>query len=319
MSTLNKADARGLIEGTFNEFTRFLERNAGLLRDRRTPFTLTSLLWDLGDWKDTGRADIRDYLFRDLSADGYNYLLRQCSELADIYQLSTRDRLRGASVENAVEERRQGRLAAARNNRRRRRAGNELDAITGAARRAPGNSEINAQQPTQEEPLEQFVTIVRSLVGVPYHMRYEATREGIDCSGIIFYALWDMGYNVTRRSAAEMESGMESWITIIRGDTIPEGTPGLLNFYDWGRPDGRIRHVNVGVGQRGNEPKRQIIDATEGDWMVTSRSLPRHGQVIQPGIGQVNQTFEPFSSNSRPVSQGRINFDVLERDFRPAR
>ena len=74
----------------------------------------------------------------------------------------------------------------------------------------------------------------------------------------------------------------------------------------------------MGVGRREGEPERQIVDATEGDWMVTSRSLPRHGQVIQPGIGQVNQTFEPLSTrrSSRPVSQGTINFDVLERYYR---
>ncbi|MCL2382483.1 MAG: hypothetical protein FWC64_13005 [Treponema sp.] len=96
-------EARDLIEQTFNEFTRFLERNVGLLRDSRTPYTLTSLLWDLGDWKDTARPEIRDYLFKDLSAEGYNYLLEQCFELADIYQLSTRDKLAGARVEdNAV-------------------------------------------------------------------------------------------------------------------------------------------------------------------------------------------------------------------------
>ena len=98
--TIPTNEARELIERTFDEYTRFLQRNLRLTRDRRTPFTLTSLLWDLGDWQNTARADIRNYLFRGLSADGYNYLLRQCSELADIYRLSTRGRLAGANVEN---------------------------------------------------------------------------------------------------------------------------------------------------------------------------------------------------------------------------
>jgi len=49
--------------------------------------------------------------------------------------------------------------------------------------------------------------------------------------------------------------------------------------------------------------------------MVRYRPIERQGQYIEPDDGQVNQTFQPFSSNSRPVSQGRIRFDVLERDF----
>jgi len=40
-----------------------------------------------------------DYLFNDLSADGYNYLLQQCLELAAIYELPARGKLAGATVE----------------------------------------------------------------------------------------------------------------------------------------------------------------------------------------------------------------------------
>jgi len=63
---------------------------------------------------------------------------------------------------------------------------------------------------------------------------------------------------------------------------------------------------------------KQIIDATSNYWMVRYRPIERDGQYIEPGDKQVNQTFQPFSSNRRPVSQGTINFDILERYYRPA-
>lgn len=177
------------------------------------------------------------------------------------------------------------------------------------------------QESPQETPLERFVTIVRSLVGVPYHQRYEATREGMDCSGVIVYALRKMGYNIPRLTAARMENGT-SWITVTRGRTMNQGTPGVLNFFIW---EGytTVGHVNVGVGQREDEPEQQIIDATSNDWMVNHRSLPyarARGQVVQPGERQVNQTFAPFvpENDERLVSQGVINFELLEREFKAA-
>jgi hypothetical protein len=40
------------------------------------------------------------------------------------------------------------------------------------------------------------------------------------------------------------------------------------------------------------------------------------GQVIDAGAGQVNQTYANYSTNSQPVSQGTINFDVLDKKYR---
>jgi len=63
---------------------------------------------------------------------------------------------------------------------------------------------------------------------------------------------------------------------------------------------------------------KQIIDVTSNNWMVEFRSSTNPNQVVSPGEGQVNQTFQPFSSRRRPFSQGTINFDILERYYRPA-
>ena len=286
-SVISIVEAQRLILRTYNEFLNLLREH----RHVESGFAGSVVMQLPEIERILGTPGFERELFEGLGSEGHKDLLLQCSELADIYELSTRDRLAGASV------------------------GNELDAITGAARRVPGNSETNAQQPTQEEPLEQFVTIVRSLVGVPYHMRYEATREGMDCSGVIIYALRDMGYEITRLTAAEMASGTTRWITVTLGDTMPESTPGVLNFYNINTPE--IDHVNVGVGQHGNESVRQIVDATSNDWMVRYRPIERDGQYIAPGDKQVNQTFEPFSSRRRPFSQGTINFGILESYHRP--
>ena len=99
MPAVPPSEARYLIEQTFNDFTRFLQRNKHLARDPKTPYTFTSILMDLKDWESSVKStDTMNYLFKDLSAEGYNYLLEQCLELAEIYQLPTRGRLKGISV-----------------------------------------------------------------------------------------------------------------------------------------------------------------------------------------------------------------------------
>jgi len=97
-------EARDLIERTFNEFIRLLEQSLDLLRDRHIPYPLISLPGYLHDWKSCEGEDVRNYLFKDLNAESYNYLLQQCFKLANGYQLSTRDRLAGATVENEPQE-----------------------------------------------------------------------------------------------------------------------------------------------------------------------------------------------------------------------
>jgi RHS repeat-associated protein len=158
---------------------------------------------------------------------------------------------------------------------------------------------------------EQFTSNVRDLVGTPY--KYDGkTLDGLDCSGVVTYALNAMGYNVPATSAATMASGNTDWVTVTQGNTISQSTPGTLNFYDWN--NNTIRHVNVGVGQQGNETVGQVVDATEGSGMTARNGNPN--QVIPAGAGQVNQTYAPFSTNSTPVSQGTINFDVLEKNYK---
>ncbi|GHU09282.1 hypothetical protein FACS1894151_06720 [Spirochaetia bacterium] len=138
------------------------------------------------------------------------------------------------------------------------------------------------------------------------------STERVDCSGLVIVALQEMGYNISSNiTVAEMVSGTLDWITITNGNTIEQSTPGTLNFYDWGKG---IEHVNVGVGQRGNEILGQIVDATSNGWMVSRNSNPN--QTIPAGEKMVNQTFTPYTTSNSPVIQGTINFDVLENCYK---
>jgi hypothetical protein len=87
---------------------------------------------------------------------------------------------------------------------------------------------------------------------------------------------------------------------------------GVISFYDWG--GGKISHVNAGVGQKDGEKAGQVVDATEGGWMTGRNDNPN--QAVPAGPGQVNQTYEPYSTNTAPVSQGQINFDALDQNYR---
>ncbi|MCL2382331.1 MAG: hypothetical protein FWC64_12230 [Treponema sp.] len=98
MPTVSSSEARHLIEQTFDDFIRFLRQNRHLTRNPKTPYALTSILLDLEDWESARSPEIRNYLFEDLSSEGYNYLLEQCSELASLYNLSTKTRLQGSFV-----------------------------------------------------------------------------------------------------------------------------------------------------------------------------------------------------------------------------
>jgi cell wall-associated NlpC family hydrolase len=163
----------------------------------------------------------------------------------------------------------------------------------------------------QKSQVDQFTSNVRDLVGTPYEFSGK-TLNGLDCSGLITYALNQMGYNVPATSTATMVSGSVDWITVTSGNTTSQSTSGTLNFYDWGTTT--VQHVNIGVGQQGNESLGQIVDATEGSWMTARNDNPN--QTIPAGTGQVNQTYAPYSTKSTPVSQGTINFDVLEKNYK---
>jgi RHS repeat-associated protein len=159
----------------------------------------------------------------------------------------------------------------------------------------------------QKSPLERLTDNMRGLVGTPYVLGGKALN-GIDCSGTVTYSLNIDGYNVPVTSAKTIASGKTDWITVIPGNTLPQDTPGVLNFYT--NSSGEITHINVGVG------KGQVVDATPPDqtWPTIRKDNPN--QTPTAVAGQVNLTYTPFSSNSQPVSQGIINFNVLEEKYR---
>jgi len=99
---ISTSEARDLIEQTFAEFTSFLRRKKVAFSSPGTPYAFKALIIDLPEWASAQNPSDMDYLFKDLSADGYNYLLQQCLELATIYDLPTRGKLAGATVEKSI-------------------------------------------------------------------------------------------------------------------------------------------------------------------------------------------------------------------------
>lgn len=171
-----------------------------------------------------------------------------------------------------------------------------------------GLKEVRGTSPNQSKK-DEFSDIVRGLVGTTYESG-GSTSTGLDCSGTIIYALNEMGYDVDDVSVSEMASGDVDWITTTnKVDNSKQGDSGTLNFYDWGQG---VEHVNVGVGQKSGETTKQVVDATETDWMVARNSNPN--QIIPAGSGQLNQTYTPYSTNSDPSLQGQINFNKLKKD-----
>jgi hypothetical protein len=96
------------------------------------------------------------------------------------------------------------------------------------------------------------------------------------------------------------------------------GEAGMINFYDFNL-NGSIDHVNVEIGTIGTptpliNPESQIIDATEGS--VLNGRIGRKGQYFIPQTGQINQTYAPYSSNTKPSLQGKLNWDVLNEKYK---
>jgi len=117
MSEITKDEAQQLILNTFNEFSRLLRHNKN---NRPMPFHAVSLLSNVEDLERILAMDrFRNELFDGLSTESYDFLLRECSVLADIYSLSTKNKLRGKRI------------------------GDRLDAITGAAPRISERNNIN--------------------------------------------------------------------------------------------------------------------------------------------------------------------------------
>jgi hypothetical protein len=176
----------------------------------------------------------------------------------------------------------------------------------------PGNTG-NISQINTNKLNAQLADQLRALRETPYlYGGYKS--EGVDCSGTIIYALEKMGYSVSRDiTANDMATGLVSWINLLPGgvDNDRIGDEGVLNFYKFAELT--YIHVNVGVGIRGNEGMRQIIDATEGNTMM-NRNDGRAGQYYRAGIGMVNQTYAPLSSKpaDAPLAQATIDWAILE-------
>jgi len=97
---ISVTEAQKLMFATFNEFKKILSLNR---QNSSGPFHL--LIHTLPEWEEIlARPALPSELFEELDTESYNYLLGKCYELADLYHLSTRDRLAGAVVKYGVAE-----------------------------------------------------------------------------------------------------------------------------------------------------------------------------------------------------------------------
>jgi len=153
--------------------------------------------------------------------------------------------------------------------------------------------------------------ILRNSLGADYGHLRPPTAEEMDCSGTLVYALQEMGFNVPDDlKVADLVSGKIPWIEFY--DDVSEerqGQTGVLNFYDF--DSGDYVHVNIGVGKYEDEVKAQVVDATEGDWMLVRNTSDF--QVVPAQAGSLNQTYIPFSTNSTPGLQASIVWERIPR------
>ncbi|WP_168203334.1 RHS repeat-associated core domain-containing protein [Oceanispirochaeta crateris] len=190
----------------------------------------------------------------------------------------------------------------------------DVDAITGAQPSSSSkpewldNKAIN-QQLYQTNMENDFSDKMKDLRGTPYDLGGNST-DGTDCSGSVLLALEQMGFDTGDMTANTMASGDVPWIEILDPkSSVDQGTPGILNFYSWGKK--KIQHVNAGVGSTVNETNTQVIDATEGDWMTARNG--NTNQIYPAQAGSINQTYVPYSTRTKPDIQGRINFNAIPR------
>ena len=94
MSAVSVLEAQELIMDTFKEYSKALKQNKD---NPSTPFFYSRN--DLADLEGIlANPRFPNELFDGLDAESYNYLLRQCSELADLYNLPNKRRLKGSLV-----------------------------------------------------------------------------------------------------------------------------------------------------------------------------------------------------------------------------
>lgn len=172
----------------------------------------------------------------------------------------------------------------------------------------------------QNTKAEEFATILRSNVGKTY-------EDVGQCNGSVLNPLRQMGYEIPQGYNADaIAKGKVPGITIVTGE-MSQSKPGVLNGYDWNK-DGKIDHINAGVGQRPGETKPQVFDATENTvkpdgsdginekWTKgRNEGSPSNGQTTIATSGKANLTFEPFSYNTKPAVQLKIDFNVLNQNF----
>ena len=156
-----------------------------------------------------------------------------------------------------------------------------------------------------------FSEILRNSVGAEYSHERPPTKKKMDCSGSFVFGATEMGYDVpSNLTVKKMANGDLPGIEFYSDVTEQrQGQQGTLNIYTFN--SGTYVHVNVGVGQKPNESKPQVIDATESNWMISRNT--NANQIIPAKAGSLNQTFAPFSTNSKPELQARINWSVLPR------
>jgi len=93
-------ETQDLIINTFKEFRMVLR---DMLKCQKThPIVLSvNILPPFLEWERVlNNSSLRNELFQELDEEGYNYLLDKCSELANLYNLSTKNRLMGRGVDS---------------------------------------------------------------------------------------------------------------------------------------------------------------------------------------------------------------------------
>ncbi|SCZ52168.1 C40 family peptidase [Thiohalomonas denitrificans] len=95
-------------------------------------------------------------------------------------------------------------------------------------------------QPTQQSapPDDPVISIAERQVGKPYHYGGHSPRSGFDCSGLVWYAYSQAGFEVPRTTAAQFAA------------THPVGQTGLLPGHVlFFRIDGKPSHVGIYAGK----------------------------------------------------------------------
>lgn len=157
---------------------------------------------------------------------------------------------------------------------------------------------------------EQFVEKAKAEAGIPYSTTGGISTSAVDCRGTVLLALREMEFKPKIMNSDSMSKGGGGLVDVLTGPARPEGTPAILNFYDWRPANGTVDHVTIGVGNS------KILTATDAlgtgnDWIAQKRE---NGQSVVPGKYGVANIADstPFSKNNLPVRQGTINWQFLD-------